>query len=91
MQHLDNKENALVQEQQYCLAKNRMGKHIKPLQRYAYANLVACALSMAESIENKEPHTYHEAIKEPHTYHEAITSKESTQWIVAMNKEIESL
>ena len=81
MQHLDNKENALVQEQQYCLARNRMGKHIKPLQMYAYANLVACALSMAESIENKEPHTYLEA----------ITSKESTQWIVAMNKEIESL
>ena len=81
MQHLDNKENALVQEQQYCLARNRMRKHIKPLQRYAYANLVSCALSMVESIENKEPHTYHEA----------ITNKESTQWIVAMNKEIESL
>ena len=81
MQHLDNKENALVQEQQYCLIRNRMRRHIKPPQTYTYANLVACALNMAESIENKEPHTYHEA----------FTSKESTQWIVAMNKEIESL
>ena len=68
VQHLDNKENALVQEQQYCLARNRMRKHIKPLQRYAYANLVAYALSVAKSIENEEPQTYHEA----------ITSREST-------------
>ena len=63
------------------MAKNRTRKQIKPPQRYAYANLAAYALSVVESIENEEPKTYHEA----------ITSRESTQWIVAMNEEIESL
>ena len=38
-------------------------------------------LNVAESIEREEPQTYHEA----------ITSRDSTQQIVAMNKEIESL
>ena len=79
VQHLD-KENA-PQEQQYCLVKDRTRRQIKPPQRYAYVDLVTYALSVAESIENGWPHTYHKA----------ITSKESTQWIVAMNEEIESL
>ena len=63
------------------MAKNRTRKQIKPPQRYAYANLAAYALSVVESIENEEPKTYHEV----------ITSRETTQWIVAMNEEIESL
>ena len=63
------------------MAINRTRKQIKPPQRYAYANLPAYALSVVESIENEEPKTYHEV----------ITSRESTQWIVAMNEEIESL
>ncbi|KAL6312488.1 hypothetical protein AAG906_032849 [Vitis piasezkii] len=67
VQHLNDKENA-PQEQQYCLAKDRTRRHIKPPQRYAYADLVAYALSMAKSIE----------MEEPQTYHEAITSREST-------------
>ena len=49
--------------------------------QYAYADLVAYALSVVESIE----------MKEHHTCHEAITSWESSQWILSMNKEIESL
>ena len=57
------------------MAINRTRKQIKPPQRYAYANLPAYALSVVESIENEEPKTYHEV----------ITSRESTQWIVAMN------
>ena len=43
--------------------------------QYAYA------LSVVKSIE----------MKENHTYYEAITSWESSQWILSMNKEIESL
>ena len=43
--------------------------------------MVAYALSVTGSIEKEEPHTYHKA----------MTSRESTQWIVAMNEEIESL
>ena len=80
VQPLDNKENA-PQEQQYCLARDRTKRQIKLPQRYAYADLVAYALIVIENIENDKPQTYHEA----------IISRESTQWIVAMNEEIESL
>ena len=58
-----------------------MRKSIKPPQKYAYVDLVVYALTMVESIENEEPHTYHEV----------ITSREFTQWIVAMIEEIEYL
>ena len=61
VQLLYDKENA-PQEQQYSLARDRTSRHIKTLQRYAYA------LSVAKSIENEEPQTYHKA----------ITSREST-------------
>ena len=37
-------------------------RQIKPPQKYAYAYLIAYAISLVESIENEEPHTYHEAI-----------------------------
>ena len=43
--------------------------------------MVAYAPSVAKSIENEEPQTYHEA----------MTSRQFMQWIIAMNKEIESL
>ena len=52
VQHLNDNENA-PQEQRYCLAKDRTRRHVKPPQRYAYADLVAYALSMAESIERR--------------------------------------
>ena len=55
VQHFDDKENA-PQEQQSSLAKDRIMRQIKPPQKYAYA------ISLVESIENEEPHTYHEAI-----------------------------
>ena len=58
-----------------------MRRQIKPPQRYAYANLVTYAISVQESIQRDRPQTYHEA----------ITIRESTEWIVAMNEEIESL
>ena len=61
VQHFDNKENA-SQEQQSSLAKDRIMRQIKPPQKYAYAYLIAYAISLVESIENEEPHTYHEAI-----------------------------
>lgn len=59
----------------------RQHMQIKPQQRYAYVDLVAFALTMAESFEEEEPSTYHTA----------IISKESAKLIVAMTEEIESL
>ena len=43
--------------------------------------MVAYAPSVAKSIEKEVPQTYHEA----------MTSRQFMQWIIAMNKEIESL
>ena len=54
VQHFNDKENA-PQEHQYYLAKDRIRRHIIPLQRYAYAYLVVYALNVAKCIENEEP------------------------------------
>lgn len=67
--------------QQDSIAVRRQRRQIKPPSRYAYADLVAYALTMAESFEEEEPSTYRAAIE----------SKESDKWTVAMTEEIESL
>ncbi|KAK3016871.1 hypothetical protein RJ639_005957 [Escallonia herrerae] len=68
-------------ELEYNIAENRPRRIIRPLLKYGYADMVAYALSVAESIETEEHVTYKEAIK----------STKSTQWIVAMSEEIKSL
>jgi len=64
---------------QYNLARDRTRRQIKPPKRYAQADVVSFALS--EDIEAQDPVTYRET----------ITSNESSQWIRAMNEELESL
>ncbi|KAK3018232.1 hypothetical protein RJ639_002766 [Escallonia herrerae] len=56
-------ENEEPQEYQYNIAKNRPRREIRPPQKYGYADMVAYALSVAESIEVEKPVTYKEAIK----------------------------
>ncbi|KAK3011603.1 hypothetical protein RJ639_011010 [Escallonia herrerae] len=56
-------QNEEPQEQQYNIAKNRSRREIRPPQKYVYADMVAYALSVVESIEVEEPVTYKEAIK----------------------------
>ncbi|KAK3011590.1 hypothetical protein RJ639_012236 [Escallonia herrerae] len=56
-------ENEEPQEQQYNIAKNRPRREIRPPQKYGYADMVAYALSVAESIDVEKPVTYKEAIK----------------------------
>ena len=68
-------------QQQYNLARDRARRQIRPPQRYAHAEIVSFALSVAEEIERQDPITFHEA----------IISNEFAQWIVAMNEELESL
>jgi len=65
----------------YNLARDRTRRQIKPPQRYAQADVVSFALSVVEDIEAHDPVTYREA----------ITSNESSQWIGAINEELESL
>ncbi|KAK3042130.1 hypothetical protein RJ639_001832 [Escallonia herrerae] len=56
-------ENEESQEQQYNIARNRLRREIRPPQKYGYADMVAYALSVAESIEIEKPVTYKEAVK----------------------------
>jgi len=49
-----------LQEQQYSIATGRARRQICPPKRYTYADIVAYALSVAESIEIPEPFTYNE-------------------------------
>ncbi|KAH9697399.1 hypothetical protein KPL71_023589 [Citrus sinensis] len=67
--------------QQYQLARDRERRHTRPPARYAYADMVACALMSAEDV----------AIEEPNSYREAMSSKNSRNWIKAMREEIDSL
>ena len=66
--------------QQFSLARDRQRRDIRLPQRYA--DMVAYALSITEETLDAN---------EPFRYSEAISHKDSAQWIVAMQKEIESL
>jgi len=68
-------------EQLYSITTGRARRHIRPPKQYAYADMIAYALSVAESIE----------IHEPSTYNEAISSGEAAERIVVITEEMESL
>ena len=68
--------------QDYCLARDREKRTIKPLERYGHANLISYALIVGQEIEDQE---------EPQSYNEAISSKENSKWIEAMEEEMTSL
>lgn len=70
IKHLNNNIASLPAE-----TRGRPGRS----QRYAYAYLVAYALSMTESIPN------------PLSHLDAIANEKSAQWSVAMQEKIESL
>ncbi|KAG8503535.1 hypothetical protein CXB51_001497 [Gossypium anomalum] len=57
-------------------------REIKPLKKYAKADLVAYALNVVEDID---------ANQEPSNYSEAISSEDSEKWMFAMQEEMESL
>ncbi|KAH9650990.1 hypothetical protein KPL70_026576 [Citrus sinensis] len=65
----------------YQLVRDRNKRESKPHKRYAYADLIAFALSVAQGIEEDEPKTYTEA----------VSSKDSKKWVAAMDEEMRSL
>lgn len=80
-QSSDTEDDASV-EQPSTIVKDRPRRGIRPPERYsAYSEMVAYALSVAETVEYEEPYSYTEA----------VSSAESAQWSLAMNEEIESL
>jgi hypothetical protein len=69
------------EEQETSIAAGRQRRQIRLSQRYGFADLVACALSVAKDI----------VVQEYSTLSEAVTSSKSAFWVVAMNEKIESL
>ena len=67
---------------QYSIVRDKSKRTIKPLQRYAKADMVAYALNVAKDIE---------ADKEPSTYKKAISCMDSEKWLVVMHEEMEFL
>ncbi|KAH9752684.1 hypothetical protein KPL71_014795 [Citrus sinensis] len=67
--------------QDYQLTRDRQKRQIKAPERLGYADLIAYALTAAQEVDQEEPKTYEEA----------IACKESTQWIKAMEDEMDSL
>ncbi|KAL4590248.1 hypothetical protein LXL04_003174 [Taraxacum kok-saghyz] len=64
------------------IARDRPRRHIIPPKRYAEFDLVAYAHTVAYNIESET---------EPVNYDEAVKSKDSSDWMLAMQTEIESL
>ncbi|KAG8480232.1 hypothetical protein CXB51_024818 [Gossypium anomalum] len=61
LQAITKIENRVASSPQYSIAKNRTRREIKPLKKYAEADLVAYALNVAEDIDaNQEPSNYSE-------------------------------
>ena len=73
---------ASVLVQQYSIARDRERRTIKPPQKYGEVDLVAYALSVADNIKSSE---------EPSTYEEVISCSDSGKWMIALQKEMESL
>ena len=65
----------------YQLVRDREKRVIRPPRRYAYADLIAFALTAAHEVTTDEPRTYSEA----------INSDKAEEWIKAMDEEMMSL
>ena len=65
----------------YQLARDRSRRNVRPPARYAYSDLVYCALVAGMELR----------CNEPSSYEEAISSQDSTKWQCAMEEEMASL
>ncbi|KAH9678917.1 hypothetical protein KPL71_025907 [Citrus sinensis] len=65
----------------YQLARDRERREIKAPKKYAYADLIAYALTAAHELDYDEPKTYKEA----------VSGKNADQWLKAMKEEMDSL
>ncbi|KAH9801638.1 hypothetical protein KPL71_001098 [Citrus sinensis] len=78
---VDDLRTPVTELQDYQLARDRARRETKPPSRYAYAGMIAYALNSAEEI----------AIEEPASYREAVKGSDSSNWIKAMEEEMDSL
>ncbi|KAH9752456.1 hypothetical protein KPL71_014688 [Citrus sinensis] len=78
---VDDLRTSMAELQDYQLARDRARRETKPPSRYAYAGMIAYALNSAEEI----------AIEEPASYKEAVRGSDNSNWIKAMEEEMDSL
>ncbi|KAK9179751.1 hypothetical protein WN943_028956 [Citrus x changshan-huyou] len=67
--------------QDYQLTRDKQKRQVRAPERLGYADLIAYALTASQEVDQEEPKTYEEA----------VASKESAQWIKAMEDEMDSL
>lgn len=79
-QDRDNIQTDII-NRSYKLARDREKRQIRPPKRYAEADMVFYALSIAEQVEHAEPTSYKEAMK----------NKDIDKWEMAMKEELDSL
>ena len=78
VEHHDSPQQNL---RDYQLARDRSRRIVKPPARYAYSDLVYCALVAGMEMRGSEP-SY---------YEEAVSSQDCSKWKYAMEEEIASL
>ena len=81
----DDSTTSPIQQQgdDYSIARDRVRRQIRKSARYTDSdNLVAYALSIAQEVNDGV---------EPASYTKVVSCDESSQWVMAMNEEIESL
>lgn len=81
----DRKEGSDAEDEpnqhRYNVARDRQKRQSKPRKRYGFADLVSYALTSASEVVGDEPQTYEKA----------IATKDSSNWIEAMESEINSV
>ena len=65
----------------YMLTRDRERRHTKAPERYGYADIIACALTLE----------YEETSTDPASYKEAMLSTDCENWKIAMKEEYDSL
>ena len=78
---VDESRTSMPKLHDYQLARNRVRRETKPPSRYAYAGMITYAFNSAEYI----------VIEEPASYREAVKSSNKSNWIKAMDEEMDSL
>ncbi|KAH9670481.1 hypothetical protein KPL70_017006 [Citrus sinensis] len=81
MSEVDESRTSTPELHDYQLARDRARRETKPPSRYAYAMMITYVLNSVVDI----------AIEEPTSYREAVKSSNKSNWIKAMDEEMDSL
>ena len=71
----------MEEEESYMLIRDRKRRVVKPLKRYAQADVISFALTVAEKIDKIVPRTYEEVVK----------NKDKDLWLQAIREAMTAL